>query len=179
MPRFDQTNAQCLVYTFKEGLLAPVAHDLQLRVTRFWLKVGDKVGDGIAAEFDPRSLQVVAAMNNGQPAPNALSDADKLKIAKLIEDEVLAARRHPTISFQSSQLTSRAAGGFWVRGELTLCGRSKTIEAQSRLEGSAQVVEVDVHQPDFGIAPYRAMMGTLKVKATVKVRLSFPNLSQP
>jgi hypothetical protein len=33
---------------------------------------------------------------------------------------------------------------------------------------------VALHQPDFGIRPYRAMLGALKVKAGVVVRASIP-----
>jgi len=30
MPRYDQTQAECLVFTFKEGLLSKIAHDLKV-----------------------------------------------------------------------------------------------------------------------------------------------------
>ena len=35
VPHFDASSAECLVLTYKEGLLSAVAHDLRIRVTRF------------------------------------------------------------------------------------------------------------------------------------------------
>ena len=61
MARHDASTAEVLVFTFKEGLLSPLAHDLKLRVTRFSLEVAE-TSDSVAAEFDPRSLVVLTAM---------------------------------------------------------------------------------------------------------------------
>jgi len=36
------------------------------------------------------------------------------------------------------------------------------------------VAEVPIHQPDFGIKPYSAMLGALKVKPDLVVRCSVP-----
>jgi hypothetical protein len=36
------------------------------------------------------------------------------------------------------------------------------------------VSEVRVHQPDFGIKPYSAALGALKVQADVTVKVSAP-----
>ena len=52
--RCDASTAECLVYTFREGLLAAVGHDLCLRVARFTVELGD--GDAIVAELDAASL---------------------------------------------------------------------------------------------------------------------------
>lgn len=48
MPRLDASSADCFVFTYKEGLLSAVAHDLKLRVTRFTI---DTEGDAVRAEF--------------------------------------------------------------------------------------------------------------------------------
>jgi hypothetical protein len=39
------------------------------------------------------------------------------------------------------------------------------------------VAEVKIHQPDFGIKPYTAALGALKVKPDVLVRVSVPRES--
>ena len=45
MPHYDATTAECLVLTYKEGLLSAVAHDLEIRVARFaqgpWSSMGE------------------------------------------------------------------------------------------------------------------------------------------
>lgn len=171
MPKYDESQAECLVFTFKEGLLSKVAHDLKIRVTRF---SADVTPGSVRAEFDLRSLRVVEAMKDGSENPGALSDADKAKIAEQISNEVLHAAQHPTAVFNSRSVTPRADGGYDVEGELALHGVTQSIRAETRSEGGRQVATIELHQPTYGITPFKAMMGTLKVKADVIVRFSVP-----
>lgn len=171
MPRYDENSAQCLVYTFKDGLLSKVAHDLKIAVTRFDVEIE---GDSIRAEFDTRSLKVLTPMKEGQENPSALNDADKAKIAEQIQSDVLHSDNYPTATFVSRQVTPRADGGFDVTGELTLHGTTKTITTATKSENGQQIASVSLHQPDFGITPFKAMMGTLKIKPDVIVTLSVP-----
>jgi polyisoprenoid-binding protein YceI len=171
MPKYDESQAECLVFTFKEGLLSKVAHDLKLRVTHF---SADVTPDSVRAEFDLHSLRVVEAMKDGSENPGALSDADKAKIAAQISSEVLHAAQHPTAVFSSRSVTPRADGGYSIAGELSLHGVTQAIRAETRLEGGRQLASIELHQPAYGITPFKAMMGTLKVKPDVLVRLSIP-----
>jgi polyisoprenoid-binding protein YceI len=173
MPRYTQDDAEALVFTFKDGLLSKVAHDLKLRVTRFSVEL-DLEGASVSAEFDPSSLVVVTALRDGQEDPKALSDADKQKIASQLRKEVLETDRHDSIRFRSRQLERRADGSLVVTGELTLHGTSRPLHVVTRQEAGKRVAEVEIHQPDYGIVPFKAMMGTLKVKPDVRVRLSLP-----
>jgi polyisoprenoid-binding protein YceI len=173
MPKFDESQAECLVFTFKEGLLSKIAHDLKLRVTRFSV---DLTPASVRAEFDLHSLRVVTAMKDGKENPEALSDADKTKIADQIAKEVLHADQHPTAVFTSRSLTQRGDGGYSIVGDLSLHGVTKSVRAESQKEGERQVGSIELHQPDYGITPFKAMMGTLKVKADVIVRTSVPGL---
>ncbi len=170
MPRFDSGNARCDVFTFKEGLLSPVAHDLRLRVGSFSIEVDEAAGSVIAT-FDTSSLSVDTPMKDGAENPSALSDADKLKIASQIREEVLHTQRFPEATFRSASLTKRADGGYDVSGELTLHGRTRPLQARTQLVSGRQQLEVELHQPDFGITPFKAMLGTLKIRAGVVVRL--------
>jgi polyisoprenoid-binding protein YceI len=167
----DPERCECLVFTYKEGLLSPVAHDLQLRVTRFTVEVE---GETLRARFDASSLEVVCAMRDGQPAPWILSAADKDKIAHTIRDEVLDSSLHREIAFDSTSVhvtTDRAQ----VAGKLKLHGRTRelTIDATRAADGR-YVAQVSLHQPDFGITPYKAMLGALRVKPAVTVRVMLP-----
>jgi hypothetical protein len=173
MAQHDASTAQCLVFTFKDGLLSKIAHDLEIEVTRFNLEIDDATR-AISAEFDARSLRVVSAVKDGRHDPRALSDADKQKIAGQIVDDVLHANQHPMIRFESTTVTPRDDGGYDIAGNLTLHGVSRPISTRTRLEDGRQVAELGIHQPDYGIKPYSAMMGTLKVKPEVRVRCSVP-----
>jgi hypothetical protein len=63
MPKFNESQAECLVFTFKDGLLSKIAHDLKVQVTRL---VVDVTPVAVRAEFDLQSLRVVVAMKDGQ-----------------------------------------------------------------------------------------------------------------
>ncbi|MEZ4248058.1 MAG: hypothetical protein R3B99_07445 [Polyangiales bacterium] len=39
MSTFDATRAECSVFTYKDGLLSKIAHDLRVKVERFEVKV--------------------------------------------------------------------------------------------------------------------------------------------
>ena len=173
MPLYDEKNAQCRVFTFKDGLLSKVAHDLELSATRFSVHV-DRDALSIKMELDPRSLRVLHAVQAGGAAPQALSDADKEKIAAQIQKEVLHVERHPSIAFSSRQVSARSDGGYSVRGDLNLHGTTRSISFETRVEGHQQVAELELHQPDYGIVPFKAMLGTLKVKPDVRVRVAIP-----
>lgn len=172
MPQYDQTQAECLVFTFKEGLLSKVAHDLKIKVTSFVVQLE---GGAVRAEFDTRSLRVVNAMKDGHENPSALSEGDKAKIAEQIADEVLHASEHPKALFVSRSMTRRPDGGYSITGDLTLHGVSKPLQVETRLADGAQQATVELHQPDYGVTPFKAMMGTLKVKPGVIVQLRVPD----
>lgn len=171
MPHYDQSNAHCLVFTEKEGLLSAVAHDLKIAVSRFEIDV-DQTGK-VVAYFEAGSLHVVCAMAGGAEEPGRLSDADRRSIDAAIADEVLDARRHPHVHF----IGSSATGGNLSRisGTLSVRGQSRPVELVAGRAGNRIVTEYRLHQPDFGIRPYRAMLGTLKVKPDVLVRLVLPD----
>lgn len=171
MPRYDAHNADCFVFTFKEGLLSPIAHDLRLRVTSFAIEV-DAVSNAVLASFDTSSLRVDAPMKDGTENPSALSAADKHKIAGQIREQILHSERYPQAQFRSSAVSPRADGGYDLRGELTLHGVARPIDAQTRAVAGRQQLELRLHQPDFGITPFRAMLGTLKIRADVLVRVT-------
>lgn len=178
MPNYDSKNAACVIFTFKEGLLSPVAHDLRLIVTRFSVAV-DAAFSEVTATFDTGSLLVDTAMKDGVENPSALSPADKHKIVGQIRDEVLHVARFPQATFRSRSLRARADGGYDFAGELELHGVARPLQGTARLESGCHVVELGLHQPDFGIAPYKAMLGTLKIQSDVKVRLSLGRDGDP
>ena len=171
MPSYDSTSAECFVFTFKEGLLSPVAHDLRLRITRFSLEV-DAGTTSVVAKFDTNSLLVDCPMKDGAENPSALSASDKQKIAGQIREDVLHSSQHPEAVFRSRTVTARADGGYDLEGDLTLHGVTKALSAQTQLVAGRQQLELRLHQPDFGITPYRAMLGTLKIQADVTIRIT-------
>jgi polyisoprenoid-binding protein YceI len=172
MARFDAYNSECLLFSYKDGLLARLAHDLKLQVERFSIEV-DETTHEIKATFDPSSISVVCAQVDGRDDPSTLSQGDKKKIHDNVTKDVLHVRKFPEIRFESTNVVERGQG-FAVEGTLHLHGKSKSIQASVRADGSRWVTEVRLHQPDFGIKPYTAAFGALKVKPDVLVRVSAP-----
>jgi polyisoprenoid-binding protein YceI len=88
--------------------------------------------------------------------------------------EVLHSTEHSSAVFNSRSVARRNDGGYSIAGDLTLHGVTKAIQVETQLEAGRQVASIELHQPDYGITPFKAMMGTLKVKPDVIVRLSVP-----
>jgi hypothetical protein len=175
VPHFDQSSAECLIFTYKDGLLSAIAHDLMIRVTRFDVEVDDQtLAIAIRARFDASSLRVVSALQGGSPA-ELLNDSDKRKIEQNIVDEVLEAATFPEIRFVSSSVT-KEDGGFHIEGSLTLHGQTRSVSATSLPAGERQVARIAIQQPDYGIKPYSAMLGTLKLKPEVTVQITLPQV---
>ncbi len=169
MPTFGPINAQCHVLTQKEGLLSAIAHDLQLEVTDFAIEVDF---GAIRMRCNPNSLRVLHAMKDGQPL-EVLSEKDKQEIQGNIARDVLEVSKYPEITFVSTEV-SRTPSGARVTGTLTLHGTSKSIESEVRIDGTWYLAEIPLHQPDFGIKPYSAMLGTLKVRPDLVIRVAVP-----
>jgi hypothetical protein len=152
------------VFTYKQGILAAVAHDLKLEATGYEVTRGD---DGaVHARFDPAGLKVVCAMKKGKENPGGLRDKDKDDIVKNINADVLQTAQYGEITFSSSSIS-----GDKVSGTLSLHGVDKEVEVKFKSEGGAKVARVDIDQRAFGITPFKALGGTLKVKPTVTVEI--------
>lgn len=163
MPILD-ADVRIQILTFRDGLLSRLAHDLRLDVTEVVVEVE---GDQIVATIDASSLRVDTAMKRGQPHPGALSASDQAKIEATIRDDVLRSPQHPQIVFRSESVRKAS-----VAGTLTIGGRSQGVRLQFRDLADQRVAEVRLDQRAFGITPYRAMGGTLKLKPEVLVRVS-------
>lgn len=185
MPRYDASTAECLLFTEKAGLMSAVAHDLKLLVTRFEVSVE---GGAVRATFDASSVRVVCARREGRDAPGVLSAKDRAEIEQNIARDVLQTAKYPEIAFRSTAIAPHE-GGFRVDGVLSLHGRERPIAmlarrhreepaagAAGRPQHPADLALVDgrLHQPDFGIVPYSAMLGALRIKPEVAFRLVLP-----
>jgi hypothetical protein len=172
MPTHDATTATCHVFTFKEGVLSAVAHDLRIRVERLTIEIDEAAGT-VHARFFADSLRVDCAMKGEREDFAALSDRNKREIEGNIAGEVLHARRYPEIVFRSGQIVGDGDERR-IEGTLLLHGRERPLRATARRQAGRWTAEVELRQPDFGIRPYSAMLGTLRIHPIVRVRVSVP-----
>ena len=166
--RYDAKSAEVAVYTFKEGFLSRVAHDLKLLAESFTLDVDDTTAE---LTLDANSLKVFCVMQEGKEAPPHLSASQHTDIEKNLAKDVLHADRFPTINFRSTQLGPKE-----IKGSLTLCGKTREVRGDRWEREWGVEAKFTIAQPDFGIVPYSAMLGAIRVKpeVVVVVRLGAP-----
>lgn len=160
--------AEIRVFTFKEGLLSTMAHDLQLRLGRFEITWNP----GTAAwwaRVEASSVEVVSAMKDGREDQSALSAANKAEIQTNARKDVLHADKYNSVVFESTSVSEGA-----IVGKLTLNGVTREVRLSVRDEDGHRVGEARLDQRDFNIKPYTALLGTLKVQPEVLVRVKVP-----
>lgn len=173
MQRVDQSVATCQIFTFKEGMLSRFAHDLRINVTSFFIDFGD-TDHFICARFDTRSLRVDCAMADGRERPDLLSLLDKDDINNNIIREVLHTEAYPEIVLTSSSVKKREAD-YLIAGQLTLHGHTREISFTVRKEKSrCFVVDVSLLLPDFGITPFSALFGAIRIRPDILVHIEIP-----
>jgi polyisoprenoid-binding protein YceI len=124
----------------------------------------------------PRSVRLTADLTSlrvesGSGGIKPLSDGDREAI-RANALQALHAERHPLASFASSAI--RAQGEeLAIEGTLTIAGSTRPLAAVVALDRAAGSVRahgaVTVLQSDFGVTPYSAMLGQLKVADEVRV----------
>ena len=62
-----------------------------------------------------------------------------------------------------------------IIGDLTLHGVTNEISLEAHREGQRWHAKVILDQRDYGIKPFSAMLGALKIKPNVEVNISIPN----
>ncbi|MCA9710844.1 MAG: YceI family protein, partial [Myxococcales bacterium] len=77
--------------------------------------------------------------------------------------------RHPDIRF-----TATAVAGGVVSGLLSLNGAARPVRLPFSVRDGVATAELRVDQRDWGIKPFRALMGALKVQPVVRIEVSVP-----
>lgn len=115
---------------------------------------------------DAGSLRVV----EGTGGMQALAEDDIANIQKTIDDEVL---KREEIEFHSTGVESGSDGGrLAVQGELTILGRTNPISFELEVgEDGTLGARAVVTQTAWGMKPYSALFGALKVHDDVEVAL--------
>lgn len=154
------------VFTFKEGVLSRVAHDLALRFDRFLVTLD---GEILRAEFELAALVVEGPVESGVLRAERFDAATRAEIERAMHEHVLETRRHPTARFSGSAVPANSA--FDVSGRLELVGRSVPLSFAVRREDGALRAEIELVPSRWGIEPYRALFGAIRLRDRLRVEI--------
>jgi len=161
------------VFVGKTGLFSGLAHDHEIGVKSFNGRVvvpeAGASGGSLEMDVDAPSLVVL----DKKP-----SEDDKKKIFSSMHNEVLESAKFQKITFKSVSVgdvkkTGNDNYSLVVNGDLTLHGVTKRIAIPVAATITPQQLRATgkytLKQSDFGIKPYSAAGGTIKVKDEVVV----------
>lgn len=175
MTTYDARNADIFVFARRQSgtLLSRMGHDLKLQVSRFEIDA-DLSGGSVTAHIDAASLEPVDAIKwEDREETGELHDGDRHEIKQRLNKQILEVDDFPDIEFRSTRV-EETNDGWRVTGDLELHGERHEVEFDvSRNDGQARV-ETVIDHTNYGIEPYSAMLGSLKVapKLLVVVELS-------
>lgn len=150
---------------------AKLAHNLILTPTR-WSGTLNVDADNPSASsatlsIDARSIEIVEAVGGVK----GLSDKDRKDIGKNIDEKVLQTSKYPELSFQSTSVTG-SEPNFKVAGNMTITGTTRPVNVDLTVNGSQVNARTSISQKDFGIKPFSAMMGAIKLRDDVEFELT-------
>ena len=165
---FGAQHGTLRVYTTRTGLGSRAGHDLTIEATEW-------SGEALIQQDSPIQVRVevkVAGLRvvSGAGGIKALTDSDRADIRKTLRsDRLLRADRHPTIEYRADA-SAGTPESFRLEGHLTLAGTSHALTVtggqtpDGRIKGSTVIT-----QSRWGIKPYSAFLGTLKVADDIRI----------
>jgi len=165
-----------LMHTGREGMAKKIGHDLVIEAQRWTAKVNvdgdDPTRSTATVTVDTRSLEVVSGEGGAKP----LSDKDRKDIKENIDKKVLKTDKFPDITFTSSRVDAKGADSYTVHGDLTIIGTARPATMDIAISGAKATGTMNLKQSDWGIKPFSALMGALKLAdaLTITVEATIP-----
>jgi polyisoprenoid-binding protein YceI len=165
--RLGPEAGRLLVHTSRTGLGAKAGHDLTIEVTRWHghatVDTAVPANSLVTVQVDVDSFQVRVGTGGVKP----FADADRAEISKTLK-RVLHTAQHPAMTFRSRRVDG-SAGSFTLDGELTIMGITRPVTVQGGVTDGRVVGRATVVQSRWGIRPYSAFFGALRLRDEVKV----------
>jgi polyisoprenoid-binding protein YceI len=162
-------NGRLLVKTSRTGLGRRAGHDLTIEVTEWAANaVVDPNGSSVTVTVDVDSF----AVREGAGGVKPLTDGDRGEIKETIQQQILETARFPKITFRSTQV----AGGpesFTIEGDLTIRDVTRPVTVRGAADGDRVRGGATIVQSQFGIKPYSAFFGALKLADEVEIVFDF------
>jgi polyisoprenoid-binding protein YceI len=150
---------------------AKLAHNLVLTATK-WngtlnVDTDNPAGSSANLSIDARSIEILEAVGGVK----GLSDKDRKDIGKNIDEKVLHTGKFPELKFESTSV-SGSEPNFNVVGNMTIVGTTRPVNVALNVDGSRVTAKTTISQRDFGIKPFSAMMGAIKLRDDVDFELT-------
>jgi polyisoprenoid-binding protein YceI len=172
--KLGSEHGRLLIKTGRSGLGRRAGHDLTIEATHWTgtLTLAGNATQVADATADGSSVQITVPVDGltvreGTGGLKPLTQQDRVKIAEALRD-VLEADRYPDITFTSTRVDATATGAT-VEGELTVRDRSEALIVRLHTKNDRVLGEATVEQTRWGIKPYSAFMGALKLADDVGV----------
>lgn len=157
-----------LLKTGRTGLGRRAGHDLTIEATRWHADVAVNTTDpgqsSAAVTIEAGSLQV----RDGAGGIKPLTDADRASIKTTIDEQILRTAEHPVITFTSAQVTG-TPGAFQITGDLTILGQARPVIVHGSINAGRLRGRATVTQSQWGIKPYSAFAGALRLADDIQV----------
>lgn len=153
------------VHTDIEGLLSALAHKRLIQATKFEGKI-------VYVQDDIKNsrVELLIETHGLLPTDMNLSESDRTEIIANMR-ESLNSTNYPTMHF-SSQTVTPTKDGIRVLGTLRMKGTAKQISVDVKLKRIEHILvssgKFTVKQTTFGIEPYSALLGTIKVADEIR-----------
>ena len=148
------------VKTEKAGVLGGFAHSHVIRARTF---VGVMTYD---AQNPGNSKFEITVAAEGLEVLTAAKESDKSKIRQTMFTKVLKVKQFPDIAFVSRNVTG-TENGVRIEGDLTLLDQTRPVSVDVILKEQGDKLSAQgtfsILQSDFGIKPYSAALGSIKV----------------
>ncbi len=161
-------SGRLLIKTARTGLGARAGHDLTIEVTRWRcdvvLDTANPRDSAVTMEAEVDSFEVREGTGGVKP----LTDADRAEIKRTLRDKILHAGQNPVITFASTRVSGELES-FRIEGNLTVVGVSQLVTVDGRLSDGHARGSATIVQSRWGIRPYSAFFGALKLRDEVDV----------
>ncbi|MER5215304.1 YceI family protein [Streptomyces sp. NPDC002838] len=177
--RLGPSTGRLLIKTGRAGLGRRAGHDLTIEATRWSgeavVAVGAPDRSSVRVTVETGSLEV----REGTGGLKALTDADRTEIKRTLADKALLhAAEHPTITFRSTRITGTPQS-FEITGDLTIKGRTHPLTVHGKGKGDSLLRGwATVTQTTWGIKPYTAFLGALRLADDVRVEFEVARLER-
>jgi polyisoprenoid-binding protein YceI len=163
---FGPQNGQMVVKIYREGMAKKAGHDLIIDV-KSWKATATISENPAESNFTATADAGSFSVREGVGGVKPLSEGDKADIKKNITQKILTS---PEISFTSTSVQPNGDAAT-ITGDMRIMGKTAPATVKLAQQGGKVKGNMTIAQTNWGIKPFQAMMGALKVKDQVDIEI--------